>query len=50
MILLAIQAMQKQEINTIREAARRFNVLESTIRTRHCGTTYLAKTRANGRN
>ncbi|RJE16853.1 Pogo transposable element [Aspergillus sclerotialis] len=47
-ILLAIQAIQKQEISVIREAARRFNIPESTLRTRLRGTTYRGETRANG--
>ena len=46
-ILLAIQAIRKQEIPSIREAARRFTVPESTLRTRLHGTTYRANTRAN---
>ena len=47
-ILLAIQAIKKQEIPSIREVARRFNVPESTLRTRLRGTKNRAETRANG--
>ncbi|KAI2714075.1 transcriptional regulator family: Centromere protein B, DNA-binding region and Helix-turn-helix [Penicillium roqueforti] len=46
-ILLAIQAIKKQEISAIREAARRFNVPESTLRSRLRGTTFRANSRAN---
>ena len=46
-ILLAIQAIQKQEIRAVRAAARAFNVPESTLRTRLKGTTNRAETRAN---
>jgi hypothetical protein len=46
-ILLAIQVIKNQEISAIREAARRFNVPESTLRTRLRGTTFRAETRAN---
>jgi hypothetical protein len=45
--LLAIQAIQNKEISAIREAARRFQVPESTLRTRLRGITFRAKTRAN---
>lgn len=34
-VLLAIQAVQKNEIRSIREAARRFHVPYSTLRDRH---------------
>ncbi|OQE11280.1 hypothetical protein PENFLA_c074G06585, partial [Penicillium flavigenum] len=47
-ILLAIQAIQNKEISAIREAARRFQVPESTLRTRLRGITFRAETRANG--
>ena len=46
-ILLAIQAIKKQEITAIREAARRFDVPESTLRTRLRGTKSRAISRAN---
>ena len=46
-ILLAIQAIKRQEISALREAARRFDVPESTLRTRLRGTTFRAETRAN---
>ncbi|CRL20012.1 Helix-turn-helix, Psq [Penicillium camemberti] len=46
-ILLAIQAIKKQEISAIREAARRFNIPESTLRSRLRGTTFRANSRAN---
>ena len=46
-ILLAIQAIKKQEITAIREAARRFDVPESTLQTRLRGTTFRAETRTN---
>lgn len=44
---LAIQAIKDKEISSIREAARRFNMPESTLRTRLRGTTNCAETRAN---
>ena len=44
---LAIQAIKKEEIRSIRETARRFNVPESTLRTRLRGTTNRAETRPN---
>ncbi|OGE47182.1 hypothetical protein PENARI_c057G04216 [Penicillium arizonense] len=47
-ILLAIQAIQKQEIGAVRAAARVFDVPESTLRTRLKGSTNRAETRANG--
>ena len=47
-ILLAIKAIQKQEIRSLREAARRFNVPYATLRTRRDGTINRAETRANG--
>ena len=47
-ILLAITAIQKQEISTIREAARLFNVPRTTLQRRLAGHTTRAETRANG--
>ena len=47
-LLLATQAIKKQEITSIREAARRFNVPESTLRTRLRGIENRVETRANG--
>lgn len=47
-MLLAIQAIKKEEIKSIREAARCFNVPESTLRTRLRGTPNRAEARANG--
>ena len=46
-ILLAIQAIKKQEIPSIREAARRFNVPFSSLRNRLNGLTNRSETRAN---
>ena len=46
-ILLAIQSLRNKEIASIREAARRFNVPEPTVRRRLRGTTNRAETRAN---
>jgi hypothetical protein len=46
-ILLAIQAIQKQEIISIRETARRFEVLFSSLRNRLNGYTNRSETRAN---
>ncbi|RJE16844.1 Pogo transposable element, partial [Aspergillus sclerotialis] len=46
-LLLAISAIQKKEIAAIREAARRFNVPKSTLRTRLRGAINRAETRAN---
>ena len=46
-ILLAIQAIKKQEISAIREAARRFNVPESTLRTHLRRTIFRANSRVN---
>ncbi len=45
--LLAIQAIQNKEISSIREAARRFNVPQTTLRRRLTGHTFRAETRAN---
>ena len=39
--------MKNQETSAIREAARRFEVPESTLRSRLCGTTFRANSRAN---
>jgi AraC-like DNA-binding protein len=47
-ILLAIQAIQNKEIASLREAARRFNVPEPTLRRRLRGTTNRAESRASG--
>lgn len=47
-ILLAIQAIQKKEIASIREAGRRFNVPELTLRRRLRGTTNRVESRPNG--
>ena len=46
-ILLAIQAIKKQEITAIREAARCFNVPESTLRTRLRRAKFRANSYAN---
>ncbi|RJE25947.1 Pogo transposable element [Aspergillus sclerotialis] len=46
-ILLAIQAIKKQEISTIREAARRFEVPKSTLLRRLNNIPNRAETRAN---
>ncbi|ODM16767.1 hypothetical protein SI65_07732 [Aspergillus cristatus] len=46
-ILLAVQAIKKQEITSIHEAARRFNVPKSTLSTRLRGTTNRSELRAN---
>ena len=46
-VLLAIQAIQKQEIPAIREAARIFEVPETTLRRRLNGSTNRAFSRAN---
>jgi predicted HTH domain antitoxin len=46
-ILLAIQAIQKQEIASIREAARQFNVPYSTLTTRLHRVQSRAFSRAN---
>ena len=44
-VLLAIQAIQKQEIRAIREAARIFEVPETTLRRRLNGSTNRAFSR-----
>jgi DDE superfamily endonuclease/Tc5 transposase DNA-binding domain/helix-turn-helix, Psq domain len=46
-ILLALNAIKKQEISSIRQAARYFNVPEATLRRRRHGTTFRSETRAN---
>jgi hypothetical protein len=46
-ILLAIQAIKNQEIRAIREAARIFEVPETSLRRRLNGSTNRAETRAN---
>ncbi|KAJ5158133.1 uncharacterized protein N7500_007784 [Penicillium coprophilum] len=46
-ILLAIQAIKKQEIRTIAAAARTFNIPRSTLRDRLNGHTERSTTRAN---
>jgi hypothetical protein len=46
-ILSAIQAIKNQEIRTVREAARIFEVPETSLRRRLSGSTNRAKTRAN---
>jgi hypothetical protein len=46
-ILLAIKAIKNDEFSSIRQAARCFNVPESTLRTRLNGTIFRADVRAN---
>jgi len=46
-ILLAIQAIKKQEILSIRDAARQFNVPRTTLQRRVTGHPFRAETRAN---
>ena len=46
-VLLAIQALKNEEISTIREAARRFDVPDRTLRRRLAGHTSRSTTRAN---
>ncbi|KAJ5267711.1 hypothetical protein N7478_010519 [Penicillium angulare] len=46
-IALAIQAIKNQEITTIREAARRFQVPEATLRRRRSGVQNRVTSRAN---
>ena len=46
-ILLAVQAIKKQEISTICEAARRFSVPKSTLSTRLQGRQNCVNSRAN---
>ena len=46
-ILLAIQAYKNQEITSLHEVARQFNVPRTTLRRRLTGTTKRSETRAN---
>ena len=46
-ISLAISAIKKSQIQTVRQAARHFQVPEATLRTRLHGTTSRAEKRAN---
>lgn len=46
-LLLAIQAIKKEEISTIRDAARRFNVPRSTLADRINGHQNRSERRAN---
>jgi AraC-like DNA-binding protein len=46
-ILLAIQAIKKQEIPSIRDIARQFNVPRTTLQRRVAGLPFRAETRAN---
>lgn len=46
-VLLAIEAIQKYQITSVREAARRFSVPEATLRRRLAGHTNRHDTRAN---
>ena len=46
-VLLAIKAIQTDQIPSIREAARQFNIPESTLRTRLAGTLLRSLTHAN---
>ena len=46
-LLLAIQAIKNQEISSVRQAARVYNVPESTLRDRLHGKIYCAEKRAN---
>jgi predicted HTH domain antitoxin len=46
-ILLAVSAIEKQDIRTIREAARVFNISHETLRRRLSGRTSRAEKRAN---
>jgi hypothetical protein len=47
-ILLAISALKESQIQTVRQAARHFQVPESTLRTRIHGIASRAEKRANG--
>ena len=47
-ILLAISAFKESQIPTVRQAARHFQVPESTLRRRLHGTTTRSEKRANG--
>jgi hypothetical protein len=46
-LLLAIQAIKNKEISSLRDAVRRFNVPEPTLRRRLRGTISRAESRAN---
>ena len=46
-LLLAIEALKNKEFTSVRGAARCFEVPESTLRTRLCGTQQRATSRAN---
>jgi len=46
-VLLAIETFQKQENTSIREAARRFNIADRTLRPRLAGRPQRQNTRAN---
>ena len=46
-VLLASEAIQKKQIPSIREAARQFNIPQSTLATRLNGTTNRSDIRAN---
>ena len=46
-LLLAIQAIKNQEISSVREAARRFNVPDTSLRQRLAGHPYRAESHAN---
>ena len=46
-LLLAIEAIQKKEIPSIREVARQFDIPRSTFYTRLYSVTYRAEIRAN---
>ena len=47
-ILLAISAFKESQIPTVRQAARHFQIPESTLRRRLHGTTTRSEKRANG--
>ena len=46
-VLLAIEAIQKEQIPSIKEAARQFNVPYTTLQRRLAGTTNRSDIRAN---
>ena len=46
-LLLAIQAIKKKEISTIRQAAKHFDVSRATLQRRLTGHIFRSKTRAN---
>ena len=46
-LILDVQAVKNEEISTIRDAARRFNVPHSTLQDRITGLTFRAEARAN---